>query len=165
MWVWICSGARTLIFHVSLCVCVHSNESVLPACQEPGLLQKHQVWESGIRSASVVGAVFLGRDALCDAWSHHESMSCWPFPGSHRHPGPAAAAWMVLCFPGRARCALPWALWSPASRPAHPCRTPWHTLGWGHSQSLISLLPLRLAHGPHGAHHGQRTLAAAAAGE
>ena len=49
-----------------------------------------RVWECGIRSASVVGMVFLGSGAPCDAWSHHESMSCWPFPGNHRHPpGPA----------------------------------------------------------------------------
>ena len=157
--------AQRLDLHVST-VCVHSYESVLPACQGARpVAEMPRVWECGIRSASIVGVLFLGSDAPCDAWSHRESTSCWPFPGNHRHLRAQLArmngflpSWPML------PCALPWALWS--------CQLP-HTSPQGDTLAHIGDRPLTESHfsapscarPPRGAHHRQRTLAGAAAEE
>lgn len=72
-------------------MCVYSNESVLPACQGARpIAETPRVQECGIRSVSVVGVVFLGSDAPCDAWPTMNPRVVGLFPGNQRHPpGPA----------------------------------------------------------------------------
>lgn len=87
----------------------------------------------------------------CDAWSTHESMSCWPSQETTGTPGPARCLdGFVLSPADAALCS--WALWScQAAAPAHPCRgTPWHTLGIGPLAESHFSASSPLAHGPHG---------------
>ena len=130
-------------------MCVYSNESVLSAClgARP-VAEMPRVQECGIRSVSVVGVVFLGSDAPVMPGPTMNPRVVGFFPGNQRHPpGPAAMherfcaflADVALCSPA-----------GPASRPTQPRRgdTLAH-VGTGRSQSLVSLLPLGLAHGSH----------------